>query len=173
MMILFRENFGINTNLYETNILNLAVVLAVVVKVVGDALRTVLDQRRQTILSTLQEADKKAREAQERLESARRDLEEARLRANEIRMQVVPTAERENFAIQQQLERDLSRLQERRRQTIELERQRIIQSISQKISTLALSSVETKLLKVLRSQSGSSSKQKELNEIYMREITAY
>jgi F0F1-type ATP synthase membrane subunit b/b' len=54
-----RHGFGFNTNLLETNVLNLRVVVRIVVKVVGESLRELLDQRRQTILSTLQEADKK------------------------------------------------------------------------------------------------------------------
>jgi F-type H+-transporting ATPase subunit b len=67
-----RHGFGLNTILFETNILNLIVVVRIVVTVVGDALRNLLDQRRKVILSTLQEADKKAREAQNRLEEAKK-----------------------------------------------------------------------------------------------------
>jgi len=54
MIITLRQGFGLNTNLFETNILNLTVVIGVVIKVVGDSLRSLLDQRRKTILSTLQ-----------------------------------------------------------------------------------------------------------------------
>jgi F-type H+-transporting ATPase subunit b len=56
-----RHGFGFNTNLIETNVLNLRVVVRIVVKVVGDAVKNILDERRQIILSTLQEADKKER----------------------------------------------------------------------------------------------------------------
>jgi PII-like signaling protein len=56
-----RHGFGFNTNLLETNVLNLSVVVRIVVKVVGDALRELLDQRRKAIVSTLTEADKKKR----------------------------------------------------------------------------------------------------------------
>ena len=67
-----RQGFGFNTDLFETNVLNLAVVVGIVVTVVGDAVQSLLDQRRQNILSTLAEADKKAREAQKRLEEAQK-----------------------------------------------------------------------------------------------------
>jgi F-type H+-transporting ATPase subunit b len=170
MTILFRQGFGFNTNVYDTNILNLTVVLIVVVKVVGDSLRTVLDERRQTILSTLQEADQKAREAKRRLEKAQRDLEEARIRAQNIRIQTVQTVENENETLKSQLSRDLSRLKERSRQAIELERQRVSQSISCKISDIALISAENVLLNIFKSENISGSKQKELNEKYIREI---
>jgi F-type H+-transporting ATPase subunit b len=168
-MILLRQGFGLNTNLLETNVLNLAVVIGVVVKVVGDSLRSLLDQRRRTILSTLQEADLKAREANQRLEAAQRTLEEARSRVQEIRIQTIQAIEREKSVAQKQLERDLRRLRERRDQAIQLERQRRTQFISYQVSSLALNSAENMLLNSLSSQSTSSSKQKELNEMHVRE----
>jgi F-type H+-transporting ATPase subunit b len=168
MMTLLRQGFGLNTNLFETNILNLAVVVGVVIKVVGDSLRSLLDQRRQSILSTLQEADLKAKKAKERLEAAQRTLEEARLRVQEIRIQTVQAIEREKSIAQKQLERDLHRIRDRRDQAIQLERQRTIQLISHQISNLALDSAENILLKALGSQNSSGSKQKELNEMHVR-----
>lgn len=167
MMTLLRQGFGLNTNLFETNILNLAVVVGVVIKVVGDSLRSLLDQRRQTILSTLQEADSKAKEAKKRLEEAQRTLEAARLRVQEIRIQTIQAIEREKSVAQKQLERDLRRLRERKDQAVQLERQRATQFISNQISTLALNSAENILLNALGSQNTSSLKQKELNEMHV------
>lgn len=169
MIIRLRQGFRLNTNLFETNILNLAVVLGVVIKVVGGSLQSLLDQRRQTILLTFQEAELKAEEAAQRLEEAQRALEAARVRGKEIRLQAVQTVEREKIIIQEQLERDLRRLQERGNQAIQLERQRITQAISRQISNLAVTSAENTLLKVLKVQTPPSAKQKELNEMYIRE----
>jgi len=168
MMTLLRQGFGVNTNLFETNVLNLAVVVGVVIKVVGDSLRSLLDQRRQSILSTLQEADLKAKKAKERLEAAQRTLEEARLRVQEIRIQTVQAIEREKSIAQKQLERDLNRIRDSRDQAIQLERQRTIQLISHQISNLALNFAENILLNALESQSSSGLKQKELNEMHVR-----
>lgn len=168
-MIPLRQGFGLNTNLLETNVLNLAVVVGVVIKVVGDSLRSLLDQRRRTILSTLQEADLKAREAKQRLEAAQRTLEEARSRVQEIRIQTIQAIEREKSLAQKQLEGDLRRLREGRDQAIQLERQRATQFISYQVSSLALNSAENILLNALDSKSNSSLKQKELNEMYVRE----
>ena len=155
MITLMRQGFGVNTNLLETNVLNLAVVIGVVIKVVGDSLRSLLNQRRQAILSTLQEADLKAKEAKERLEAAQRTLEEAHLRVQEIRIQTVEAIEREKSMAQKQLESDLNRLRDRRDQAIQLERQRTIQVISRQISDLALNSAENILLRSLGSQNSS------------------
>lgn len=40
--LVFAEQFGFNTNLLETNVLNLAVVVAVVIIYIGDALKVFL-----------------------------------------------------------------------------------------------------------------------------------
>ena len=49
--LMLAGHFGFNTNLLETNVLNLAVVLAIVITYVGDALRGLLANRKQTILN--------------------------------------------------------------------------------------------------------------------------
>ena len=68
MIIRLRQSFRLNTNLFETNILNLAVVFSIVIKVVGSSLQSLLDQRRQTILLIFQKAELKAEKATQRLE---------------------------------------------------------------------------------------------------------
>ena len=70
--LVFAEQFGFNTNLLETNVLNLAVVVAVVVIYIGDALKSLLANRKQTILNNFQEADKRALEAESRLKEAQK-----------------------------------------------------------------------------------------------------
>ena len=67
------------------------------------------------------------------------------------------------------MKKDLRRLQERGNQAIQLECQRITQTISYQISNLAVTSAENTLLKILKAQIPPSSKQKELNEMYIRE----
>jgi len=169
MIELTRQGFGFKTDLFETNILNLAVVVRVVVTFVGDALRVLLDQRREIILTTLREVDQKARKVQEQLDKARESVENSRLRAQEIRTQIIQVIEQEELAIQQQLKDDLLRLQESGRQRIQLERQRIIQLIAQQVANMTLIIVENTLLTAFRLKEPTLSKQKELNDIHVRE----
>ena len=169
MIAIIRQGFGFNTNLFETNVLNLIVVLGVVVTFVGDALRTLLDQRQRIILSTLQEVDQKAKEVQQRLEDAQRAVEAARNRSQEIRNQAIKTVEQENITIQEALKSDLKRIQERGRQRIKLERQRIVQSVAQQVARITLKMAESTLLTTFSSQRKSRLKQKELNDMHVRE----
>jgi len=168
MIILIRSGFGFNTNLFETNILNLVAVIRILVTVVGDAIRTFLDGRRKKILLRLQEADIKAKEARKSLEDTRKEFEIAGLRAQEIRIQANQTAEQEVSAVEEQLKIDLRRLKERGNQTIQLERQRAIQSIARQFADIALISAENILLKSFGTESENRPKQKELNEIHVR-----
>jgi len=168
MRVLIRQGFGFNTDLFETNVLNLAVVLGIVVTFVGDALTTLLDQRRKIILATIQEADQKAAKVQQQLEEARKSIEASRVRAQELRIQTNRIIEQEKISIQKQLEEDLRRLRETRDQRIRLERQRIIQSTAQKITDMALIIVENNLRATFSSQGTGRLKQKELNDIHVQ-----
>jgi len=164
-----KNGFGLNTNLFETNILNLRVVIGVVRTVVGDAVRSLLDQRRKTILVTLQEVDQKARNAQQRLDEARAAVETARARAQEIRAQAIQTVEQESVIIQKKLKEDLQRRQEIRQQVLQLEQQQRRQTIAQKVANLAIMAAEDTLLIKLGPMGPMHAKQKELNEVHVRE----
>jgi F0F1-type ATP synthase membrane subunit b/b' len=96
-------------------------------------------------------------------------VETARSRAQEIRNQAIQTIEQENARIQQILKDDLYRIQETGKQRIKLERQRIIQVVAQQVAQMTLKIAEGRLLITFNSQGRASSKQKELNEIHVRE----
>jgi F-type H+-transporting ATPase subunit b len=166
MMVL--RYFALNTNLFETNVLNLLVVLGIVVTFVGDALLTLLDQRQKIILLALREIDQKAKEVQQRLEAAREAVEMARVRALEIRAQAIQTMEQENARIKQTINDDMRRLREIRVQRIQLERQRMVESIANKIARITLKAVEGNLLIIFNPQNHEASKHKELNDMHVR-----
>lgn len=165
--------FGINTNIFETNLLNLTVVIGVVVTVVGDRVRSLLEQRRQGVITILQEVDSKAKFREQQLLDARKALETARSYAQEIRIQSLLTAESERSRILQQLQKELKRIQERGDQIVQIEYQRTIQDITSRITQLALSTTETILRSGLSPKGSSESpsvlKQKELNAVHVRD----
>jgi F-type H+-transporting ATPase subunit b len=59
------HGFGINTNIFETNIINLAAVIAII-SFVGGNFTAILEDRRKTILNNLEEATQRALEAEEK-----------------------------------------------------------------------------------------------------------
>ena len=96
-MIIFPigHGFGINTNIFETNIINLAAVIGVVISFVGSNLTAILDERKKTIVNNLEEANQRALEAAEKLTIAKTQLEAAKKKAKEIREEGVSRASKE------------------------------------------------------------------------------
>lgn len=149
--LMFAGHFGFNTNILETNVLNLAVVLAVVITYVGDALRGLLANRKQTILNNFREADQRASEAQDRLNQARLQLEKAKTKANEITQQASFTVEQEKKQIIGQTQEDIKRLSVLQQETLKFEQQKAQNELAQKLVKLALQQVREKLQQRLNS----------------------
>lgn len=139
------EGFGFNGNILETNILNLAVVLGIVISFGGDALRLLLENRQQTILKNLQEADQRAKEAQEKLLQAKTQLELAQQKANQIRENNKKVIEKETEKWVEKAQQDAVRLEEKKQETIRFQQQKAITQISQQVIFLALKQVREKL----------------------------
>jgi F-type H+-transporting ATPase subunit b len=149
--LIFAEHFGFNTNILETNVLNLAVVLAVVVIYVGDALRGLLENRKQNILNNFREADQRAFEAQERLNQARLQFEQAQVKAKQIREQALVTIDQEKKQIVRQNQEDIKRLTILQQETLQFEQQKAQTELAQKLVRLALHQVREKLTQSLNS----------------------
>lgn len=139
------EGFGLNTNILETNIINLSVVLGIVISLGGDAVRSLLENRKQTIVNNLREVDQRAQEAEEKLKQATTQLELAQQKASEIRQQGIKTSEQEKKQGIRQTQEDAARLEEIQQETLRLQQQKAIQKISQQVVSLALTRVREKL----------------------------
>lgn len=111
--------FGFNGNIFETNIINLAAVVGIVVTFVGGNLTTLLEDRKKTILNNLQEANQRAIEAQEKLSQARAQLESAISKSREIREEGTLRATQEINNCVTQHEIRLARLQEFKQETLQ------------------------------------------------------
>ena len=149
--LMFAGHFGFNTNILETNVLNLAVVLAIVITYVGDALRGLLANRKQTILNNFREADQRATEAQERLNQVRLQLEKAKTKAIEISQQAIFTVDQEKKQIISQTQEDIKRLSILQQETLKFEQQKAQNELAQKLVRLALHQVREKLTQRLNS----------------------
>jgi F-type H+-transporting ATPase subunit b len=118
------HGFGINTNIFETNIINLAVVVGIAISFVGNNLTALLEDRKKTILNNLQEANQRATDAQEKLNAARTQLELAKKKAQEIREEGVKRATSEINTVVSQHEIRLAKLQEFKQETLQFYQQK-------------------------------------------------
>lgn len=143
------EGFGINTNIFETNIINLAAVVAIVISFVGKNLSALLEDRKKTIVNNLQEASQRAAEAQERLNVAKNQLELAKKKATEIREEGVLRATQEiNNCVSQHEER-LSKLEEFKQETVQFYQQKAFKQAYMYVISKIMSRVKERLSKGL------------------------
>jgi F-type H+-transporting ATPase subunit b len=76
--------FGLNLNLFETNIINLAVLIAATVWFLKGFLGGILERRRTTVLGDLKDAEERLAKASTALAEAQQGLTDAQHRAEKI-----------------------------------------------------------------------------------------
>ena len=152
----FGEGFGFNGNILETNILNLGVVLGIVVSLGGDSLRSLLENRKQTISNNLQQAEKRAQEAKERLAQAKFQLETAQKKAMEIRQQGDLTAEKEKKDSANRKKEEIARLTEKKEETLRVEEQKAVSQVYQQLVKRVIDEAKNRLATRLDSTSHAS-----------------
>ena len=150
------EGFGINTNLLETNVINLAVVIGVLVYFGGDVFSTILKNRKESINKSITDAELRFQEATKKLDDAKAQLELAKKKAEEIRAQGLGAAQLSAKTLLERAEEDITRLEETKQSTIRVEEEKVVTQICEQISRLALSkamtTVKTRLAKDTRLQ---------------------
>jgi len=85
--------FGLNLNLFDTNIINLAIVIAALVWFLPKVLGGILEARRAAILSDLQDAEQRLQETTVALAVAKQDLADAQKKAEKIRSDATARAD--------------------------------------------------------------------------------
>ena len=135
------QGFGLKTNIFETNILNLSVVLAVVLIFGGNALRGLLSNRKQTITSNLEEADRRAKQSQEKLAQLKSQLEQYKIKADDILKNGQEYAKQERITRQKETEDQIARLKTSREKIIDLQREQVMKKLSQQVMSTILSTV--------------------------------
>jgi len=77
--------FGLNLNVFETNIINLAIVIFGLYKFLPNFLGGILERRRAIILADLKDAEERLATATSSLSQAQKDLADAQQKAEQIR----------------------------------------------------------------------------------------
>nr|QBL07944.1 ATP synthase CF0 subunit I [Selaginella moellendorffii] len=130
--------FALNTNLLETNLTNLGVVLALLVYLGRGVLNNLLNNRERTIPNAIRDAEDRYKEAADRLDQARARSQRARVRADDIRMNGLSRVQREKRDLVNSADGDLERLEDSKNATIRFEEQRAIEQVRQQAARLAL-----------------------------------
>jgi F-type H+-transporting ATPase subunit b len=140
-----RSGFGFNTNLLDTNLINLVIIIAVLIYFGRGFLGKTLAERRSQIESAIQDAERRKKEAAAALADQQQKLAQAQTEAARIRAAAEESAKAAREAILVQAEQDIERLQATAAQDLNTQQERIINELRQRVAAMALQQVESRL----------------------------
>ncbi|MCM0590654.1 MAG: F0F1 ATP synthase subunit B [Gloeotrichia echinulata DVL01] len=137
--------FGLNLDLFETNIINLALLIGILFYFGRKVLTNILDQRQSKIAAEIQEAEQRLKEGQTALAQVQQQLVQAQAEAERIRQAAQENAEAAKAAILARAVQDVERLKETAAADLNAERDRAIAQLKQRVVAQALQKVESEL----------------------------
>ncbi|WP_041429126.1 MULTISPECIES: F0F1 ATP synthase subunit B [unclassified Thermosynechococcus] len=138
-------HFGINTNLLETNVINLAILIGVLVYFGRGVLGKTLGDRQKQIATAIAEAEERQKVAAARLAEAQQKLTQAKQEAQRIREEALARAKAAKEEIIAQAKREIERLKETASQDTSAATERAIAEIRERIAAMALAEAENQL----------------------------
>jgi len=137
--------FGLNFDIFETNIINLAILVGVVFYFGRKTLTNILGERRSKIAQEIQEAENRQCQAAATLAEEEQKLAQAQDEAQRIRQSAQERAIKVKAEIEAQLQKDLARLQETAAKNLSSEQDRVVVELRQRIAQLAIAKAEEQL----------------------------
>ncbi|MBW4518392.1 MAG: F0F1 ATP synthase subunit B [Scytolyngbya sp. HA4215-MV1] len=137
--------FGLDFNLFETNLVNLSIVIGILVYFGRGVLGKILGDRQSAIETAIREAEQRKQEAAAALADQQQKLAQAQAEATRIRAEAETSAKAAKAAILAQAELDIQRLREAAEQDVSTEQERVMTELRQRIATLALQKVRSEL----------------------------
>ncbi len=139
------SGFGLNLNILETNLINLAILIGVLFYFGRKALGNVLSERRSKIEQEIREAEKRQKDAAAALADAQQKLAKAQAEAEQIRATAEENSKLAREAILSQAVRDVERLNETAARDLDTARERAIAELRERVAMLAIERVESQL----------------------------
>jgi F-type H+-transporting ATPase subunit b len=137
--------FGLNLDIFETNIINLAIVIGVLVYFGRGVLGKILAERRDSIKSAIAQAEKRQKDAAAALAEQQQKLAQAQAEADRIRAEAKTKAQAAKEVILAQAKKDVERLQAEAVQDLSAAQERAIAEVRQRVTAMALQDVENQL----------------------------
>jgi F-type H+-transporting ATPase subunit b len=140
-------SFGINTDIFETNLVNQLIILGSVVFFGRDFLSESLGQRQAEIISGVEDSEKRLNEATTRLAEAKKQLSQARVIMDQIRKETSSTKAALLESDYNQAKLELSKRFSSASSILMFRERQILSEIKQYVSVLALELVVSKIEK--------------------------
>ncbi len=132
------EGIGLNLDILETGLLNIIALVAILFFTGRDFLGSLLEERKTTIVKSVQDAEDRLNEAQKRLDEAQKQLNQANLVISEIRNETVSTKKVLLESDAFEAKKDLKIRFERALATFRSKERQIFLEIKQQIISLVL-----------------------------------
>jgi len=146
------EGFGLNLNLFETNIINLAVVVFGLYKFLPGFLGKILEKRRTTILTDLKDAEERLSQAKNSLSKAKDELASAKQKAEKIRNDCKSRAEAIRLESEKRTVEEMARIKQGAVSDLTAEAARVTSQLRKEAAELAIEKALAMLPKKLDSK---------------------
>ena len=137
-LIFASEGFGLNLNIFETNIINLSVVVFGLYKFLPGFLGKILERRRTSILSDLREAEDRLAQAKDSLTKAKDELSTAKQKANQIRNDCKARAESIRLESEKRTVEEMARIKQGAASDLNAEAARVTSQLRKETAELAI-----------------------------------
>ena len=150
--LLATESIRLNTDILETGLINILVLLGILIYTGRDFLGSLLEERRTTIVKGVQDAEDRLNEAQKRLAEAQKQLNQANLVISEIKSETVTTKKLLLESDAFQAKKDLTVRFERALATFRSKERQIFVEIKQQIISLVLQRTVSRVQETFKSK---------------------
>jgi len=130
--------FGLNLNLFETNIVNLAIVIFGLYKFLPNFLGSILERRRAIILADLKDAEERLASATTALVQAQQDLAAAQQKAEQIRADGKSRAEAIRLESEKRTIEEMARVKQGAAADLDAEAARVSNQLRREAARLAI-----------------------------------
>jgi len=154
--LLANEGISLNTDILETGLINILVLLAILIYTGRDFLGSLLEERRTTIVKGVQDAEDRLSEAKKRLVEAEKQLNQANIVISEIKNETVTTKKLLLESDAFQAKKDLTVRFDRALATFRSKERQIFVEIKQQIITLVLQRTVSRVQETFKSEERSS-----------------
>ena len=137
------SGFGLNTDILETNVINLVIVIGLLIYAGRGFLGKIFSARLESIQSSIADAEKSQKDASDKLTVQQGKLAQAKTEADNLRQKAEADAKHAADLILATVDADIARLREAADQEISTEQDRVIVQLRQQVADKALASVQS------------------------------
>jgi F-type H+-transporting ATPase subunit b len=160
LLLASHGGFGLNLNPFETNIINLAIVIVGLWKFLPGFLGSILSRRREAILNDLRDAEERLTSATAALAAAQKDLAEAQIKAEQIRVDGKARAEAIRLDSERRTIEEMARVKQGALADLNAEASRVMDVLRREAATRAIA----RALEVLPGKLDESAQAKLVNQ---------